>query len=103
MICRKKLLSYYEKSVNYVKYKHILPKMKDKTMKSYSDMNIINDILEKNNIKYVAVAGTVLGLNRHGGIIPWDNDIDIGFTEDNWKKLFDIKEDLIKHKILSND
>ena len=53
--------------------------MKDNTMTSYANLDIMNKILEKHNIKYVAVAGTVLGLNRHGGIIPWDNDIDLGF------------------------
>ena len=52
----------------------------------YAKMSILNNILEKNNIKYVAVAGTSLGLNRHVGIIPWDNDIDIGFVEEEWEK-----------------
>ena len=61
---------------------------------SYDDMNKFNIILEKHNIKYVAVAGTILGLNRHGGIIPWDNDIDIGFIDSEWKKLMLIKEEL---------
>ena len=53
-------------------------------------MDKLNLLLEKNKIKYVAVAGTVLGLNRHGGIIPWDNDIDIGFIEEEWDKLLSI-------------
>ena len=59
-------------------------------------MDIMNELLEKHNIKYVAVAGTTLGLNRHGGIIPWDNDIDIGFVPSEWNKLFAIKDELAK-------
>jgi hypothetical protein len=93
-VCKKKLLPYYEQSENYSKYKHIIPKMTTCSMESYQDMNKMNIILEKHNIKYVALAGTILGLNRHGGIIPWDNDIDIGFTENDYKKLFSIKDEL---------
>ncbi len=93
-ICRKKLLPYYEKSKNYDIYKHILPKMKDNAIISYSNMDIMNKILEKHNIKYVAVAGTALGLNRHGGIIPWDNDIDLGFIDSEWQKLLAITDEL---------
>lgn len=94
-ICQKRKLAYYEKSENYSKYKHIIPKMSNSTA-HYDKMSKLNKILEKNNIKYVAVAGTLLGLNRHGGIIPWDNDIDIGFVEEEWGKLFKIKDELKK-------
>jgi len=94
-ICQKRKLAYYEKSENYSKYKHIIPKMSYSTA-HYNEMSKLNKILEKNNIKYVAVAGTSLGLNRHGGIIPWDNDIDIGFVEKEWETLFKIKDELEK-------
>lgn len=94
-ICQKRKLAYYEKSENYSKYKHILPGMRHSTT-HYDKMSILNKILENNNIKYVAVAGTSLGLNRHGGIIPWDNDIDIGFVEKEWETLFKIKDELEK-------
>jgi len=99
LILKKKLLPYYEQSENYSKYKNILPKMKDKTMLSYQHMDIMNTILEKHNIKYVAVAGTILGLNRHGGIIPWDNDIDLGFVDTEWKKLLNIKEEFKNNEL----
>jgi len=95
-ICEKRKLPYYEKSENYSKYKHIIPKMSYSTAE-YDKMSIWNNILEKNNIKYVAVAGTILGLNRHGGIIPWDNDIDMGFVEKEWEKLLKIKDELEKN------
>ena len=106
-VCRKKLLPYYERSDNYINYKHIIPKMNISTIagkkfllkEQYEYMDKLNLILEKNKIKYVAVAGTVLGLNRHGGIIPWDNDIDIGFIEEEWDKLLSIKDELEQNGI----
>lgn len=95
-ILQRKLLPYYEESNNYSVYKHIIPRMKNHSLQTYKQMDIMNELLEKHNIKYVALAGTILGLHRHGGIIPWDNDIDIGFTTNEWKKLFSIKDELAK-------
>jgi len=90
IILKKKNLPYFIQSKNYQLYKDILPKKVNRTILCYQHMNIINNIFEKYNIKYVAVAGTILGLNRHGGIIPWDDDIDIGFEQAEWNKLFNV-------------
>jgi hypothetical protein len=93
-ILKKEVVPYYEKSTNYSSYKHVIPKMRNNTFSSYKDLDILNNVLEKHGIKYVAVAGTALGLNRHGGIIPWDNDIDIGFIEKDWKQLYALKHEI---------
>ena len=106
IVCKKMILPYYEQSENYSKYKHILPIMKRNTVTSYAHMDIMNKILEKHNIKYVALAGTLIGLNRHGGIIPWDNDIDIGFIDSEWEKFVAIKKEIegagLGYKRISN-
>jgi SAM-dependent methyltransferase len=90
-IARKTQLDTFEQSPNYPLYKATVEKNKDYLQTSYSDLTKFNKFIEDNNITYTAVGGSVLGLQRHGGIIPWDADIDIGLTEENFTKLMALK------------
>ena len=47
----------------------------------------IDKICRDNDIEYTLDGGNVLGAVRHGGFIPWDDDVDIALDRDNFNKL----------------
>ena len=44
----------------------------------------IDKICRANNIPYYLVGGSLIGALRHRGFIPWDDDLDVIMTRDNW-------------------
>ncbi|MFC4620458.1 phosphorylcholine transferase LicD [Camelliibacillus cellulosilyticus] len=49
-------------------------------------MIFIDRLCREHGIQYYIMGGTALGAVRHCGFIPWDDDLDIFMTPDNYKK-----------------
>lgn len=56
-------------------------KLKEIQMKLFKNFIAV---CEKLQLRYFVVGGTALGAVRHGGYIPWDDDIDVGLMREDY-------------------
>lgn len=65
------------------------------------EMGILKDFIavcEENDLRYFAIAGTGIGAVRHGGFIPWDDDIDVAMPRADFEKAMAIIEEKYSDK-----
>lgn len=58
--------------------------VRDVQEKILKTMKYIDKLCRENGIVYYIMGGTALGAVRHGGFIPWDDDLDIFMTPDQY-------------------
>ena len=60
----------------------------------------VDKFCKEHDIKYWLSSGTLLGAVRHGGFIPWDDDVDIEMMREDYLRfvqLFEDDDDLVLH------
>ena len=55
-------------------------------------LKVIDDICKRHDITYYADWGSFLGAVRHGGFVPWDDDLDICMKRDDYAKFREIAD-----------
>ena len=73
----------------------------DKQKHLYMLFKEVDALCRKHNIEYQLAGGTLIGAVRHRGFIPWDDDMDITMTRNNWEKFIEVcKNELPKNRVL---
>lgn len=73
-----------------------------------TELEILRDfmqICDDNGLSYFGVAGTGIGAIRHGGFIPWDDDIDIAMPRKDFERMIELVEEKLgdKYYILNTE
>jgi hypothetical protein len=73
-------------------YKHLI--LNKKQLKETSNLLLeLYKFFDENNIDYFAIGGTLIGAVRNGGLLPFDDDIDIGILSDDVDKIINYSDD----------
>ena len=63
------------------------------------EIDILKEIIrvcEEYNISYFTYAGTTLGVLRHKGFIPWDDDIDLGMMREDYNRFLKVAPTVLR-------
>ena len=64
------------------------------------ELDLLNELLrvcDKHGLKVFAWGGTLIGAVRHDGFIPWDDDVDVCMSREDYEKLGKVAEEEFKH------
>lgn len=59
-------------------------------LKCLEILDIVDKICRKHHIQYSLCGGSVVGAHLYGGCLPWDDDVDLMMTRDNYNYFLDV-------------
>lgn len=64
--------------------------LREMQLKMVEMLKYFDVICKQHDIKYWLSSGTLLGAVRHGGFIPWDDDLDVEMFPEDYKKMCEV-------------
>ena len=56
-------------------------------------LNQFDVVCRRHGLKYFLMTGSTIGAIRHNGIIPWDDDIDVGMLRIDYDRIMDFRDE----------
>lgn len=84
---------YLKKYINVTDLKAPTGYLRQRQLKIISFVKEIMPVFEKLSIKPILFAGNLLGYIRHGGFIPWDDDLDFELIREDYDRLISYWKD----------
>ncbi len=66
-------------------------------------LKFVDKFCKDNGVKYSIAYGTMLGAVRHGGFIPWDDDMDIFMLRDDYNRFIDLWKNTDKYLLQNHN
>lgn len=63
--------------------------LREMQLKLLEILDVVDAVCRKNDIPYWLDSGTLIGAVRHGGFIPWDDDVDIAILHKDKKRFIE--------------
>ena len=60
-------------------------------------MKKLDEICQKEELRWFPLFGTLLGAVRHKGFIPWDDDVDVGMPREDYDKFIEICKNKLEY------
>lgn len=67
-------------------------KLRERQIEYIAVLEELKQLLDKNGIIFWPMGGTMVGMLRHKGFIPWDDDVDISMMYEDKERLFELVE-----------
>lgn len=58
-----------------------------------------DEVCRKQNLQYYMIGGSLLGIIRHQGFIPWDDDIDVCMLREDYARFTEIQKSNLNNHI----